>query len=84
MPLDIEIAEVSAPRLEFGDPVITFADPRIGLTAVGPLSLRFGTAHKAQVRVGIVGPLEMIKLACLWYDRTQRVLPAANGIIQCT
>ena len=79
MALDIDIAEVSPLPLEFGEPAVTFADPRTGLTLVGPLSLRFGVAHKNQVRVGLVGPPEMLKLACVWFDRTQRPLPVAHS-----
>lgn len=78
MPLIMDIAEVSAAPLEFGDPTATFPDPRIGLTLAGPLSLRFGAAHKNQVRLALVGPSDMLNLARTWFDRTQRALPPAQ------
>jgi hypothetical protein len=46
------------PELEFGDDKQFFTDPRVGLASAGPFSLRFGRAHIAKLRIGLVGVRE--------------------------
>ena len=70
MPLTLDVTELVTPKLEFGDPSATFSDPRIGLSEVGPLSMRFG--QKNQVRLGLVGPDNMLSLAWKWFHRCQK------------
>lgn len=67
--MQISVLELPIPQLEFGDSTASFSDPRRGLTAAGPFSLRFGRAHKAQIRLGLVGPLKMLEVATDWYRR---------------
>ena len=66
----IDVTEIRPPTLEFGRQEV-FTDPRIGLLRSGPFSLRFNRAHKSQLRLGIIGPPEMLKSAREWYDRCQ-------------
>jgi hypothetical protein len=67
----ISVAELRAPELEFGDNKAYFTDPRAGLALAGPFSLRFGRAHKAQIRLGLVGPRNLLQDARHWYERCE-------------
>jgi hypothetical protein len=71
MPINIEVQQLPPPLLEFGAPG-EFIDQKEGLTQAGPFDLRFGGAHRSQVRVGLVGPAAMIDLAVKWMERCQR------------
>jgi hypothetical protein len=70
MAMTIEVTEIRPPVLEFGRDE-GFTDPRIGLLNGGPFSLRFNRAHRSQIRLGVVGPTEMLVTAAQWYDRCQ-------------
>lgn len=65
----IDVAELRTPELEFGDNKAYFTDPREGLRSAGPFSLRFGRAHKAKIRLGLIGPRDMLNDARRWYER---------------
>ena len=52
--MELEISELAAPRLQFGG-AGAYGDPKSGLTAAGPFDLRFGSARKTQIHVGIIG-----------------------------
>jgi hypothetical protein len=71
MTIAIEVKELPAPLLEFGGPG-EFTDQKEGLTQAGPFDLRFGGAHRTQVRIGLVGPSEMIWQASAWFERCQK------------
>lgn len=71
MSLKLEVWDLPPPSLEFGTPG-SFTDPKGGLEQAGPFSLRFGVAHKAQVRVGLVGTPELIDQAQIWFWRCQQ------------
>lgn len=73
----ISVLELPMPDLEFGDGAASFSDPRRGLSAAGPFSLRFGAAHKAQIRIGLVGPQSMLDAALAWYQRCEQ--PIGTG-----
>ena len=60
MSIQIELAQLPQPHIEFGSPG-TFSDPKTGLAEAGPFDLRFGAAHKTQIRIGLVGTAEMVK-----------------------
>jgi hypothetical protein len=80
--MNIEITELPSPLLEFGSPG-EFTDPRVGLTQAGPFDLRFGAAHKSNVKVGLVGPSEMIEKALKWYERCQNpIMSDMNNLAQ--
>ena len=73
--MQINVVELRPPKLEFGDGRALYADPRLGLAAAGPFSLRFGRAHKSQIRLGMVGPTSLLKSASEWYQRCdQKIL----------
>jgi len=82
MPLDIGIVQPPEPILEFGSPG-QFTDQKTGLTQAGPFDLRFGAAHRTQVRVGLVGPADMVEKACRWFERCQStIVSGAENLIQ--
>ena len=68
MPLDIHITEIPPPELEFGGPG-TFTDPKVGLVQAGPFDGRFGGGRVQLVRVGFVGPPEVVARARRWFER---------------
>ncbi|MCA1568106.1 MAG: hypothetical protein LC803_21175 [Acidobacteria bacterium] len=73
MTISIEIRELPQPLLEFGSPG-EFFEQKEGLMQAGPFDLRFGGAHRTQVRLGMVGPADMIERAFRWYDRCQNTI----------
>ena len=77
MALKIELVDLPTPYLQFGGDG-EFADPKAGLLAEGPFSLRFGAAHKGQVRLGIVGPSEMLARARAWFEHCRDELPSGK------
>ena len=76
MPVELAITQLPSPILEFGGTGY-FTDQKAGLAQAGPFDLRFGAAHRTQVRIGLVGPSEMIEKARKWYERCQS--PIASG-----
>lgn len=69
--MQISVIELPTPELEFGDDKQYFYDPRVGLTAAGPFSLRFGRAHISHLRIGLVGVEQQLQDARAWYRRCQ-------------
>lgn len=69
--IKIDIKELAAPVLEFGGPGV-FSDPKVCLRDAGPFDLRFGAAHREQIRLGLVGPSQILKAARHWFERCQR------------
>lgn len=74
MPIDLEIAELAPPRLQFGG-AGAYRDPKAGLSAAGPFDLRFGSARKAHLHVGIIGPEPQIVAARRWLERCGGEIP---------
>ncbi len=77
MPLALDVRTLPPPLLEFGG-TGEFTDPKQGLAREGPFSLRFGAAHQTQVRLGLVGPRQMLGLARRWFDRCQGPIAAGQ------
>lgn len=73
--MKLQISKVSVPDLEFGGTGY-FQDPRDGLLQAGPFDLRFGAAHRAQVRVAVVGPKEMHDKVAAWLTRCKSEIAA--------
>lgn len=71
MPININVQELSQPLLEFGG-AGEFTDQKEGLAQAGPFDLRFGGAHRNQVKIGIVGPPEMVAMAVKWIERCRK------------
>jgi hypothetical protein len=78
MSLTIDVMELDEPVLEFG-PGGEDIDPKVGLRDAGPLSLRFGPAHREHVRVGLVGPQVMLDHARRWFERCQGYISSASA-----
>lgn len=74
MPIELSILELSPPRLQFGG-ASAHSDPKVGLLAAGPFDLRFGSARKDHVHVGIVGPAEQVEAARRWLKRCSGEVP---------
>src|SRR5262245_65438825 len=74
MSIDLSIIELAPPRLQFGG-ASTHADPKAGLLAAGPFDLRFGSARKAHIHVGIVGPADQVAATQAWLERCAREIP---------
>lgn len=68
MSFNIELKELLAPSLEFGGAAV-FSDPKVGLEDAGPYDLRFGGARKNEVRVGIIGPKNLVDSGLKWLER---------------
>jgi hypothetical protein len=75
MSIDLSILELAPPKLQFGG-ASTNSDPKAGLVAAGPFDLRFGSARKDHIHVGIIGPASDIAAARLWLERCSREVPA--------
>ncbi len=75
--LDIRIDALPTPELEFGGTGY-YIDPRQGLIDAGPFDLRFGQAHRAQIRVAIVGPASMIADAAIWFGKCKARIESNN------
>lgn len=74
MTIDLSIIELSPPRLQFGG-ASAHSDPKAGLLAAGPFDLRFGSARKDHVHVGIIGPTDQVAAARRWLERCGREVP---------
>ena len=74
MLIQMQINQLPTPEIEFGAPG-TFIDPKVGLTEAGPFDLRFGAAHKREVRVGFVGNTEILNKGYKWIERCCKVIP---------
>lgn len=71
MSLSLQISRLGVPELEFAGSGY-FSNPRRGLIEAGPFDLRFGSAHRAQIRLAIVGTADLVELALAWFDRCRR------------
>jgi hypothetical protein len=74
MAIDLSIVELQPPRLQFGG-ASAHSDPKAGLAAAGPFDLRFGSARKDHVHVGIIGPAEQVAGARRWLERCGHEIP---------
>jgi hypothetical protein len=71
--LKLEVQDLPPPLLEFGADG-QYTDPKVGLEQAGPFSLRFGSAHKSQIRIGMVGTSEQIEQAEAWFSRCHQLI----------
>jgi hypothetical protein len=79
MSIDLSIVELSPPRLQFGG-ASAHVDPKAGLLAAGPFDLRFGSARKDHVHIGIIGPANQIEAARRWVERCEREIPVFGDV----
>lgn len=75
--MKLQIARLSVPELEFGGAGY-FQNPRQGLMQAGPFDMRFGAAHKTQIRVAVVGPKESHDTVAAWLLRCRGEIPALD------
>jgi hypothetical protein len=74
MTIELSIQELAPPRLQFGG-ASAHSDPKAGLVAAGPFDLRFGSARKERVHVGLVGPAGQLDAARRWLTRCAEEIP---------
>ncbi|HKQ10994.1 MAG TPA: hypothetical protein VJS85_07385 [Rhizomicrobium sp.] len=72
--INLSLRELVPPQLQFGGPA-TSSDPKVGLRLAGPFDLRFGAARQTQVKVGIIGPGEMVDQTRRWIARCRSPIP---------
>jgi hypothetical protein len=77
MAIELSVVELSPPRLQFGGASV-HTDPKIGLLAAGPFDLRFGSARKDHVHLGIVGPQVQIAACRRWLERCEKEIPSLS------
>jgi hypothetical protein len=74
---------IDPPQLQFGGSG-THSDPKVGLEIAGPFDLRFQSARKTEVRVGLIGPRHWMDKAEMWLQRCaesiRRIVPLAQAI----
>ncbi len=70
----VAVRELRPPQLQFGGAVTT-SDPKIGLDLAGPFDLRFGAARQTQVKVGIIGPRQLVDQTRRWLERCRSPVP---------
>ena len=73
MAVELAVRVLDEPALEFSDGKL-HQEPKVGLIAGGPYSLRYGKDFPSSVRLGFVGPSEMIDAGRNWFDRCRRGL----------
>lgn len=76
--LDLDLLHLVEPMLQFGDGKEA-QTPKEGLLLGGPYDLRFGAAHRSEVRVGLVGPKDAVQGMRHFLRRVTDGLPAKDG-----
>lgn len=77
MSLSVQIAKLPTPELEFAGSGY-FTDPRRGLLEAGPFDMRFGSAHRAQIRLALVGTADIVSKGINWFDRCRKSILVMN------
>jgi len=77
MTIELSIVELPTPRLQFGG-ASAHSDPKAGLAAAGPFDLRFGSARKRHVHIGMIGPADQLRAARAWLDRCAGEVPVVG------
>jgi hypothetical protein len=78
MAVNLKIARLPVPELEMAGSGY-FGNPRRGLVSSGPFDLRFGSAHRAQLRLAIVGPADLTDLAHQWFERCRHPIMSVSS-----
>lgn len=74
MGIELSVVELLPPRLQFGG-ASAHTDPKVGLLAAGPFDLRFGSARKGHIHLGIVGPRTQVDACRRWLERCEKEIP---------
>lgn len=81
MAIDVKITELPPSLLHFGG-AGEFVNPKVGLAKAGPFDLRFGSARKDRIRVGIIGSTIELRNAKNWVDRCRNyILSGGNQVL---
>ncbi|MBO9380483.1 hypothetical protein GG804_27345 [Sphingomonas histidinilytica] len=78
----LSLLELRPPPLQFGGAAMT-SDPKAGLEIAGPFDIRFGSARKDTINLGIVGPPALAEDTRKWLERVAMgipVLAASNAL----
>ena len=78
MTISLNVSVLPEPYLEFGDGS-HHHEPKTGLVESGPLSLRYGNEIPGSVRLGFVGPAELIDNGHRWFQRCQQGILAGKS-----
>lgn len=70
MTIELTVTVLDEPELEFSSGAL-HQEPKVGLTSAGPYSLRYGNDFPSSVRLGFVGPPEMVEAGRRWFGRCQ-------------
>ena len=71
MSVELTVRVLGEPDLEFANGRMR-QEPKVGLEESGPYSLRYGNDFPSSVRIGFVGPREMIDAGRNWFARCQQ------------
>lgn len=71
----LSLLELRPPPLQFGGAAMT-SDPKTGLEIAGPFDIRFGSARKDAIHLGIIGPAALADDTCKWLERVSAGIPA--------
>ena len=71
MGIELKVRVLEEPHLEFADGS-RHHEPKIGLTAAGPFSLRYGNDFPGSVKLGFVGTAELLGAGREWFRRCQQ------------
>lgn len=74
----LTLLELRSPPLQFGGAAHT-SDPKAGLEAAGPFDIRFGSARKDTINLGVIGPALLVDDARKWVDRVAAGIPALSA-----
>ena len=78
MTISLKVSVLPEPYLEFGDGN-RYHEPKTGLIESGPFSLRYGNDIPGSVRLGFVGPSEMIEAGHEWFQRCRSGILTAKS-----
>lgn len=76
--LGLDLLHLAEPLLQFGGGKEA-QTPKEGLLLGGPYDLRFGAAHRSEIRVGLVGPRDAVDGMRDFLRRVSEGLPAKDG-----
>ena len=78
MTISMKVNVLPEPYLEFGDGG-QFCEPKTGLIASGPFSLRYGNDFPGSVRLGFIGTAQLLEAGHRWFERCQQGILAGKS-----
>ena len=77
MTISLKVNVLPEPHLEFGEGNRHY-EPKAGLVTSGPFSLRYGNEIPGSVRLGFIGPSQLLDAGHDWFQRCQMGILAAK------